>query len=219
MLYRFVSDHRAPFTDIVEGVDKQDLATDTLDYRRAKDKSDKSMEVYKFFVNALYVALTRAIENLYLIESDTAHPLFDLLDLAVGGQVKVDAKQSSLEDWQKEARKLEMQGKAEQAEAIRRTILKHTPVPWPVFDQAKTTELLVKVFREQAPGNKQRQQLYEIAACFDAPVLASCLVQEAKFDTAKGFYQQRATLGRKSYQPYFANRFKDILCQCDRHGV
>jgi ATP-dependent exoDNAse (exonuclease V) beta subunit len=141
-----------------------DLAVETLDYRRAKDKSDKSLEVYKFFVNALYVALTRAIRNVYVIESDTGHPLFGLLDLSLG-QVKVDARQSTLEDWQKEARKLELQGKQEQAEAIRRTILKQTPVPWPVFNEAKVVELLVKVFREQVPGAKLKQQLYEYATC------------------------------------------------------
>jgi len=219
VLYRFVSDHRAEFGEIVEGVSKQDLATDTLDYRRAKDKSDKSLEVYKFFVNALYVALTRAIENLYVIESDTSHPLFGLLDLSVAGQLSVEAKQSTLEDWQKEARKLELQGKQEQAEAIRREILKQTPVPWPVFDQAKVSELLVKVFREQLPGGKLKQQLYEVATCHDEPVLAACLAHEVKFDAARGFQQQRATLGRKTYVTYFAHHFKDILRQCERHGV
>jgi hypothetical protein len=219
VLYRFVSDHRAEFNEIVDGVSKQDLAVETLDYRRAKDKSDKSMEVYKFFVNALYVALTRATQNLYLVESDTAHPLFNLLELAAGGQMQVDAGKSTLEDWQKEARKLDLQGKQEQADAIRRNILRQTPVPWPIFDETKTTELLVKVFREQAPGSKQRQQLYEIAACFDEPALAAWLVQEAKFDAAKNFPNQRATVGRKSYTTYFANNFKDILRQCDQYGV
>jgi hypothetical protein len=219
VLYRFVSDHRAEFSDIVEGVDKQSLQVESLDYRRAKDKSDKSLEVYKFFVNALYVALTRATQNLYLIESDTAHPLFDLLALSSDAQVQLKTQQSTLEDWQKEARKLELQGKQEQADAIRRGILKQTPVPWPVFDQARTTELLVKVFREQAPGNKQRQQLYEIAACQDEPVLALWLVQEAKFETAKAFNQQRPVLGRKSFAPYFAPKFKDILRQCDQYGL
>ncbi len=219
VLYRFVSDHRAEFTDIVEGVRKQDLAADTLDYRRARDKSDKSLEVYKFFVNALYVALTRATQNVYMIESDTSHQLFALLELALSGQVEIAATQSSLEDWQKEARKLELQGKQEQAEAIRRTILKQTPVPWPVFNETKVTELLLKVFREQAPGGKQRQQLYEIATCHDEPVLAAWLAREANFDAAKGFQQQRATLGRKTYVTYFANHFKDILRQCDQHGI
>ena len=218
VLYRFVSDHRAEFADIVEGVAKADLAADSLDYRRAKDKSDKSLEVYKFFVNALYVALTRAIRNLYVIESDTGHPLFGLLDMAIG-QIKVEATQSTLEDWQKEARKLELQGKQEQAEAIRRTILKQTPVPWPVFGEAKINELLLKVFREQAPGSKMKQQLYEYATCFDEPVLAAWLAREAKFDGAKSFQQQRTTLGRKTYVQYFSSRFRDILRQCDQHGI
>lgn len=219
VLYRFVSDHRSEFAEIGAGMTKQDLAAGTLEYRRAKDKSDKSLEVYKFFVNALYVALTRAIRNIYLIESDTAHPLFDLLELAPAGQAQVEARQSSREDWQKEARKLELQGKQEQAEAIRNTILREAPVPWPVFDQARVEEILVKVFRVQAPGDKPRQQLYEYAACHDEPVLAAWLVREAKFGAAKGFEQQRASLGRKSYAPYYANHFKDILRQCDQHGV
>ncbi len=218
VLYRFVSDHRAEFTDIVEGVAKADLVADALEYRRARDKSDKSLEIYKFFVNALYVALTRAIKNLYVIESDTAHPLFGLLDMTVG-EVKVEAQQSTLEDWQKEARKLELQGKQEQAEAIRRTILKQAPVPWPVFGEAKLRELLLKVFREQVPGGKLRQQLYDYAACFDEPMLADALVREARFDAAKHFQQQRAMLARKTYVPYFGIRYKDILRQCEQYGL
>ena len=219
ILYRFVSDHRAEFTQIVDGVTRASLAADTLDYRRAKDKSDKSLEIYKFFVNALYVALTRAIKNLFILEADTGHPVFALLDLAVAGQVKVDAQQSSMEDWQKEARKLELQGKQEQAEAIRRTILKQTPPPWPVFDETRLRETLIKVFREQATGSKLKQQLYEYATCHDEPVLAEWLVQEAKFDTAKSFALQRSTLGRKSYVTYFAHHYKDILKQCEQHGI
>ena len=218
ILYRFVSDHRSEFSEIVAGVAKSDLAIETLDYRRAKDKSDKALEAYKFFVNALYVALTRAIRNIYIIETDTGHPLFGLLDIALG-QVTVDAKQSTFEDWQKEARKLELQGKQEQAEAIRRTILKQTPVPWPVFDETKINQQLLKVFREQAPGGKMKQQLYEYATCFDEPQLAEWLLKEAKHDQAKGFAQQRMTLGRKSYVAYFATHFKDILKQCGQYGV
>lgn len=218
VLYRFISDHRAEFSDIVDGVDKADLAMETLDYRRAKDKSDKSLEVYKFYVNALYVALTRAIKNIYVIESDTAHPLFGLLDLNLG-QVKVEARQATLEDWQKEARKLELQGKQEQAEAIRRSILKQTPVPWPVLEESRVRELLVKVFREQVPGSKLKQQLFEYATCFDEPQLARWLLQEAKHEQARSFAQQRPTLKRKTYVPYFASHFKDILKQCNQHGI
>ncbi len=219
VLYRFVSDHRGEFAEIAAGVTPQDLAADSLDYRRAKDKADKSLEVYKFFVNALYVALTRATRNIYLIESDTAHPLFRLLDLSPAGQLRVETRQASREDWQKEARKLELQGKDEQAEAIRNQILKETPAPWPVYDQARIEELLVKVFRDQAPGNKPRQELYEYAACHDEPGLAAWLAQFGKFDGARGFERQRENLGRKFLARYAANNFKDVLQQCDRHGL
>jgi hypothetical protein len=217
VLYRFISDHRSEFSEIVDGVTSADLAIDSLDYRRARDKSDKSLEVYKFFVNALYVALTRAIRNVYVIESDTGHALFGLLGMNLG-QVTVDARQSTLEDWQKEARKLDLQGKQEQAEAIRRTILKETPVPWPVFDETRVVEMLIKVFREQVPGAKLKQQLYEYATCHDEPQLAQWLAREAKFEPAKNFVQQRPIFCRKTYLPYFANHFKDILKQCEQYG-
>lgn len=141
------------------------------------------------------MALTRAIRNLYIIESDTRHPLFGLLDLSAAGQVRVEAKQATREDWQKEARRLELQGKQEQADAIRRGILRQTPPPWPVFDQARTEELLIKVFRDQAPGGKHRQQLYEIATCHDTPVLAAWLLQELKFDAARGLPRSRVCKG------------------------
>ncbi|RDK07243.1 ankyrin repeat domain-containing protein [Cupriavidus lacunae] len=219
VLYRFVSDQRAEFAEIADGVGRQDLAADTLTYRRARDKHDKSLEVYKFFVNALYVALTRATKNLYLIESDAEHPLFGLLDLAHGSQARVEARQATLEDWQKEARKLELQGKQEQADAIRSSILKEVPPPWPVFDQAKLQELLLKVFRVQVPGSKPKQQLYEIAASYDEPGLAAWLAQEAGFVAARQFSGERSGLARKSFAAYFAGNFKDILRQCERHGV
>ena len=219
VLYRFVSDHRAEFAAIAEGVRKEDLAAEQLDYRRARDKGDKSLEVYKFYVNALYVALTRATRNVYLVESDASHPLAGLLELAVAGNVALAAQHSSVEDWQKEARKLELQGKQEQADAIRSRVLKLTPVPWPVLDQTRITELLTRVFRESSPGSKHQKQLIDIAICHDAPALAAKLVQDPRFDEARGFGERRASLGRKTYVTYFARNFKDILRQCDQHGL
>jgi len=219
VLYRFVSGHRSEFNEIVDGVGKDDLAVENLDYRRAKDKSDKSLEVYKFFVNAIYVALTRAIKNLYIIESDTGHRLFSLLDLEVDGKVNVEAVQSSLEEWQKEARKLELQGKQEQAEAIRRTILKQSPPPWPVIDEVHVREALLKVFRDKVPGNKQKQQLYEYATYHDEPFLAQRLIEDAQFESKKSFNEQLETLGRKSYLPYFSQQIRNILKQCDQYGI
>ena len=53
VLYRFVSDNRAQFAAIAEGVGESDLTGDELQYGRARDKGDKSLEIYKFYVNAL----------------------------------------------------------------------------------------------------------------------------------------------------------------------
>jgi hypothetical protein len=225
VLYRFVSGHRREYADIAAGVTPEDLAGDTLEYRRAGDKADKSLEIYKFFVNALYVALTRAVRNLYLIESDTAHPLFALLKLSpAGGQPQVQARESSLEEWQREAHRLELQGKQEQAEAIRRTILKQAPPPWPVLDEPAVRELLVKVFRERAVGDKQKRRLNEYAAFHDEPELASYLAQDAGFGVptsgaARGLEQQRSALNRKYLAPYAARNLKEVLRQCDLYGI
>jgi hypothetical protein len=219
VLYRFLSGNRKEFAELVEGVDMAGLTADTLEYSRARDKSDKSLEVYKFFVNALYVALTRAIKNLYIIESDTGHRLFNLLELSVAGKVAVAEANSTLEEWQKEARKLEQQGKQEQADNIRSTILCQTPPSWTVIDEPHLKEMQHKVFQEQLPGSKFRQQLYEYAACHDEPVLARRLVTEAGFEPARKFLQQRDTLGRKSFLPYFSQQTKGILKQCEQHGV
>lgn len=66
---------------LAEGVAAPDLERDELNYRRGRDKTDKSLEIHKFFVNALYVAITRAIREVYLVEQDTEHLLFGLLNL------------------------------------------------------------------------------------------------------------------------------------------
>jgi hypothetical protein len=220
VLHRFISDQRAAFAEVAAGVVAADLGVDELDYHRARDKNDKSLEVYKFYVNALYVALTRAIRHVYLVESDTGHALLRLLGLGVGSdEVHASARASSREDWQREARRLELQGKQEQAEAVRATILKETPVPWPVADEPRVRDLLVKVFREHALGNKPRQQLYEYATAYDEPLLAAWLVREAGFDQARGFGPQRETLGRRHLQEFAGRHFKGVLQNCDRYGV
>ncbi|MCI0733269.1 MAG: ankyrin repeat domain-containing protein, partial [Methylococcaceae bacterium] len=220
ILYRFVSDNRQVFSQIVDGVTAEDLRGDDLEYRRARDKTDKSLEIYKFFINALYVALTRATRNVYLIESESGHPFLQLLQLKKDDEtVRVEAKASTLDDWQKEARKLELQGKQEQADAIRATILKETPVPWPVFDEARVLENLIKVFKNPVPGSKFKRQLYEYAVSYDEPELANYLENEARFEEARHFQKQRKTLGYKHLASYYGHSFKELLRNCERHGV
>lgn len=137
ILFNFISQEQTIFKEIAHGVKVADLEVDELKFARAKSKADKSLEAYKFYINALYVAVTRAVRNLYIVEADQTHPLMSLLDLSrFTGDLALQKQESSLEEWQQEAHKLELQGKKEQAKDIRERILKEQTVPWPVMDKA-----------------------------------------------------------------------------------
>lgn len=219
VLYRFISGQRQAYAEIAEGVGPDDLAGETLTYRRAADKSDKSLDAYKFFVNALYVALTRAIKHLYVLESDLQHPLIRLLGLAAGSdQVQVEARTSSSEEWQREARKLELQGKHEQAEAIRADVLRQKPVPWPVYDEARVREALTKVFRERSPVPRFRHQLFEFAATYSSTSLADYLARCVDYKPAVDHPTQFPAIRRKQLARYEGSQFKEILKEVERHG-
>ncbi len=110
IFYNLASDDEQRFREISRGVATEDLQG-ALSYGRAKDKSDKSLEIYKFHINALYVAITRAVCNLYLVERNPGQPLFDLLDLhPCGNGLRLEKQDSSLEEWHLEAQRLELQG-------------------------------------------------------------------------------------------------------------
>ncbi len=236
ILWNFVSGERASFQAIVDGVDAVDLDRD-LNYARARDKTDKAAEVYKFFINALYVAITRAVGTLYLIESDTRHPLLELLGLRdARQQVALAAQQSSLEEWQAEARKLELQGKQEQAEEIRRGILKVQAVPWEVWSSERVPDLLERAFDPKQISRKPKQALFDYALYYDDPPLIDQLDQH-RFDPARpliayrrdsdnfffldkpAYVRQRSGLLKRHLSPYEGRHFKDILRQCDSYGV
>ena len=77
-----ISANRASYAEVCRGVAPGDLEGEEIDYRRGKDKTDKSLEINKFYVNALYVAMTRAVEGLTIsVETEVQHPLLRLLDL------------------------------------------------------------------------------------------------------------------------------------------
>jgi len=217
ILYRFVSDNRAAYASLGEGVGLQDLERDELDYRRGRDKTDKGLEIHKFFVNALYVAITRAIREVYIVEQDTGHALFPLLGLHTEAEaLRLEAaKASSLEDWQKEAHRLELQGKQEQADAIRSTILHQKTVPWTVMDAPSIERLLTKVFVEKAPGRKSTEQLAEFASFHHEPILTSHL------STLAGLRPQgsQESLRERILAPYASQKFREVLRHCEEYGA
>ena len=236
ILYRFVSGQRRAYAEICEGVSAQDLAREDLDYRRAKDKQDRSLELWKFYVNALYVAMTRAVERLYLVESDLTHPLLQLLGIHQrNDKLEVPASQSSREDWEREAHRLALQGKQEQADAIRQSVLKTRTVPWPVWDAALLQASIERAYDPREVSNKPRQLLADMALWhfLDGHLVAlhtelawpgmRGLVQQDPFNgihlDAQRLKQARASLAARYTAGYEKKNVKPILQHCDQYGV
>ncbi|MGL9758302.1 MAG: ankyrin repeat domain-containing protein [Wolbachia sp.] len=87
---------------------------------RNKDKKDKSLEKYKFYMNALYVGITRAVSNVYII--DDGSNLLKIIELKEKGDVNIKKEESSPEEWRNKALELIEKGKIEQAELIARKL-------------------------------------------------------------------------------------------------
>lgn len=247
LLLGFVSGQRAAYAEVCDGVSPQDLVGDALAYRRARDKSDKSLEVYKFYVNALYVAMTRAVETLTIIESDTGHPLLELLNLKAGEARAVPTQASTKEQWALEARKLELQGKQEQALAIRETFLQGKPVPWTPWSRTLIEKLAPNALDRANPSAKQKQTLMDYALWHGQQVWVEQLAV-AGFQPARGLapggefgwigdFAARYAVDRAEERLqqltmravsavrhrhlllYSAKNFKDVLRLCDVHTV
>jgi len=247
VLFRLVSGQRQAYAEVCAGVTEADLQGDELDYSRARDRADKSLELYKFHVNALYVAMTRAVETLTLVEQDTGHPLLGLLGLLPGEAAAQPVAKSSQDEWAQEARRLELQGKAEQAQAIRDAFLHHKAVPWVSWSLALIEELSPKAMDPRNPSSKPRQTVFDYAlwhgqhAWIDslarsgfAP--ARALMDEHEFAGAGTLLPPRygidgpwlarqqlvrrtvAAVHQRHLQPYQAKTFKDILRLADLHG-
>jgi hypothetical protein len=218
ILWNFVSGSPREFQALVEGVGPEDLAGD-LAYARARDKADKALEVYKFYVNALYVAMTRAVRNLYIVEREPGHRLLALLGLGLKrGSAGMAAQQSSAAEWKEEARKLELQGKHEQAEAIRRDILAIQPVPWRVLTPSSLADLEREAFDPERFNKQAKQLIYEYAVACHVPWIFARLVA-LKFNRAREPWRDEAAVERKYAQDCLERSLHALRRQLDRHGL
>ncbi len=218
ILWNLVSRARADFASIAEGVTAADLESEAA-YGRAADKRDKSLERYKFFVNGLYVAMTRAVRRLYVVESDTTHPLLGLLGLEEAkARAELSAEASSAEEWQREARKLELQGNEAQAQAIRRDVLHERAVPWPVLDPAGFVEAALKALDPACVSSKLRRRLLEYAAIYREHDLAGRLVELGVADQ-EALSTLFPAVRRKHLAGFDTKSTRDALRLVDEHGV
>lgn len=217
ILFDFVSMESQPFLEIIRGVAVNDLEKE-LTYARLKDKSDRSLEIYKFYINALYVGLTRAIQNIYWVESQNQHPLFTLLGLKENQQaLHFSGKASTVEEWQREARKLELQGKQEQADAIRERLLPKKPTPWEVITPEREEALRQIVF---APGTDKKLKItfFEYVMVYeDWKTLA--IFHQQKFPPALNLEKSADLIQRKYFDSAAFKNPTGILREVALYGI
>jgi hypothetical protein len=218
ILWNVVSRARGDFADVAAGVSPSDLEGEVA-YGRAADKRDKSLERYKFFVNGLYVAMTRAVRRLYLVESDTGHPLLRLLGLReTAGEVEPAGATSTAEEWQREARKLELRGNEAQAQAIRESILHERAVPWPVLDLAAFVEAATRALDPSCVSSKLRRRLLEYAGIYGEYDLSYLLVRLGVAD-AEALDTLFPAVRRRHLAAYEAKSAREALALVEEHGV
>jgi hypothetical protein len=162
ILMDFVSSNESEFREIIAGVTVEDLQQDELRYNRAGDKNDKDAEIYKFYINSFYVAVTRAIKNIYIFEKLSTHPVLKLLQMQeTKAEISVKETKSTREEWLNEARRLEEQGKHEQAEQIRAKYLGYEYISQEQLETIKT--LALDSAKKEAEVKKERKQLFQYA--------------------------------------------------------
>lgn len=220
ILYNTISTYGNEFAELTNGVTVEDLNPESLFYSRARDKSDKSLEEYKFYVNSLYVGITRAVKNLYVIEANKKHALLSLLGLVDFKQGSSLTNQTSSKDeWQREARKLEMQGKQEQANAIREQILQVKPVPWTITTKELFPELLKQGLNPEAYNRKAKDRLYYYVLFYQMDKYLPKLA-ELKYRPAERYAQLGyAEINLGLINTYIQDNLKLLTPYFLKHGV
>ncbi|MCF7888802.1 MAG: UvrD-helicase domain-containing protein [Victivallales bacterium] len=218
ILYNFVSANAKEFTQITEGVSKEDLKKE-LKYARNRNKADKTLETYKFYINSLYVAFTRAVKNLFIIENNRKHNLLELLGLIdFSDQTNVKKQESNSDDWKREAHRLELQGKKEQADAIKRKILKTIDVPWDVLTYESLPDKITEAFNPERYNNQVKMLIFEYAVIYHVPYLIDRLI-EFKFNRAKRADIEIRNIQRKYYSEYTAKNYNNLNQKINKYGI
>ncbi len=214
-----VSGQAAEFNQIVTGVTEADLEND-FKYGRARDKSDRSLDAFKFYINALYVALTRAIAHVYILERQTEHPLLRLLRLQERGQAGLVEERSSDDEWRAEALRLERQGKLEQSQAIADKILQLEPVPWVVITPDNLIERLEQWRQERNPvKNDLFRPLADYTICYGLYTLFFELKHhETAIDKIRINLARNDAMRRLGID-YHQRGHRDLWRKIERHGV
>ncbi|MBC7410754.1 MAG: hypothetical protein H7339_20415, partial [Arcicella sp.] len=219
ILFNAISGYDREFRELTNGVTQEDLKEENLKYSRGKDKTDKSLDEYKFYVNSLYVGITRAIKNLYVIETNKKHELLTLLGLTnFKQQSSVKDQTSSKEDWQREAHRLEMQGKQEQADAIRNQILQVQPVPWEITTREILKDLVKQALSPESFNKKAKDRLFEYALYYGEQSYFNQL-SALKYRPADRWEQEGKGILKRMLSEYQQDNVKALEPKLIKYGI
>lgn len=217
ILANFISDYTKEFREISAGVTADDLLDENMRFSRAKDKTNKEQEAYKFYINSLYVAFTRAVKNLYILESTKKHDLLHLLGIVeTKKKVEIEQQESNEDEWEEEARRLELQGKTEQAAAIRARL---KGIEFISTEEAEALIEKVLDSKDSDYNSKEIKKLFNFASSRHRTQLMMRLRDEAKYGPAKQYLGEYAK-ARKQYRLQVQNgNIKSVEKIINRFGI
>ncbi len=219
ILCNFISDNAAEFNEICEGVSSEAVQGGETVYSRGRDKTDKSLDAYKFYINSLYVAITRAVRNVYIVEKTKGHKLISLLGISEEVKERVIKEDvSTADDWKREARRLEMMGKAEQAEAIRKNILVTVKPGWEPMTREKYLAVKEEALNPENFNKKAKDKLFDFALIHNQALILEKLT-ELNYRKAERPEDERSSLFRRYYQYYRDDNLKMVVQEVNKYGI
>jgi len=219
IMLNFISGNVKEFDEIIQSINENDLDNEELFFSRFRDKTDKSIDAYKFYINSFYVAITRSIKNLFIVEASHKHRLLQLLQLVEAkNDVKIDGNVSSAEDWKKEAEKLEKQGKKEHADEIRKIFFSQQTPDWEPITNANLQELKKEAYNPEHFNKKAKDKLFAYALIYnDFESIAT--LAELKYRRAEDPENERRALYRKYYQDIKSENIKALEQNIGKYGI
>ncbi len=219
ILFNFISDNSTEYSSICDGVNMEDLNGSDPAYLRGRDKTDKSLDAYKFYINALYVAITRAVRNVYIVERSRGHKLIGLLGISEEVRDRtIKEEVSSADDWKREARRLDMMGKEEQAEAIRKNILVTAKPNWEPITHDRYLKLRDEALNPEHFNKKAKDHIFDFALIHNQTLILEKLAG-LNYRRAENYESERSSIFRKYYQHYRDENLKMVVQEVNKYGI
>lgn len=215
ILVNFISNNEKEFREVCRDISPDDLLDENMRYARSKDKADKDLEAYKFYVNSLYVAFTRAVKNIYIVETNKKSELLQLLGVTkTAEKVQVETQQSTTDEWLEEARRLELQGKHEQAQQIRDRL---RGIEYLSPEQVE--QLSQQVFSTEKPNPADCKKLFDYAQARFKTELIEQLYKKVNYGPAKQYMGEYERYQQTYFNDCLNNSTKNIQRSIEKFGI